>query len=110
MPHRQWGETLISMENREYFLREHACAGRVPEKTLSNSRSVFHDLRNTFITHMDEAGIPKKVTDAVTGQSYGSMREHYSKVRIGRKLEAIQELDGYRASVRQALGKKTSTI
>jgi integrase len=71
---------------------------------------IFHDLRNTFITDMDEAGVPKKVTDAITGHSDGSMHDHYSKVRIERKLEAIRELDDYRASVRQTLGMKTTTI
>jgi len=70
---------------------------------------VFHDLRNTFITDMDEAGVPKKVTDAITGHSDGSMHDHYSKVRIERKIEAIRELDAYRASVRQVLGTEITT-
>ena len=70
---------------------------------------VFHDMRNTFITDMDEAGVPKKVTDAITGHSDGSMHDHYSKVRVERKLEAIRQLEEYRASVRRALGKKAAT-
>jgi len=69
---------------------------------------IFHDLRRTFITDMDEAGVPKKVTDSITGHSDGTMHDHYSGIRIERKLEAIRQLDEYRASVRQMLGKKSS--
>jgi integrase len=68
---------------------------------------IFHDLRRTFITDMDEAGVPKKVTDSITGHSDGTMHDHYSGIRNERKLEAVKELDLYRASVRQTLGKKT---
>ena len=69
---------------------------------------IFHDLRRTFITDMDEAGVPKKVTDSITGHSDGTMHDHYSGIRIERKLEAIKQLDNYRASVRCLLGKKAS--
>lgn len=69
---------------------------------------IFHDYRNTFITDLDEAGVPKKVTDSITGHSDGTMHDRYSKIRIERKLEAIRQLYDYRASVRYVLGKKAS--
>ena len=67
---------------------------------------IFHDFRRTFITDMDEAGVPKKVTDSITGHSDGTMHDHYSGIRIERKLEAIKQLEDYRESVRCVLGKK----
>ena len=35
---------------------------------LGNGRASFHSLRATFISQMDEAGIPPHITDSITGQ------------------------------------------
>jgi integrase len=58
----------------------------------------FHSLRATFISLMDDAGAPVKVTDLITGHaSAGTMHDRYSQpdVEIARKwiLKAIPPLD-----------------
>ena len=44
-----------------------------------NGRASFHSLRATFISLMDEAGIPPHVTDAITGHSDGGMHARYTQ-------------------------------
>lgn len=44
-----------------------------------NGRASFHSLRATFISLMDEAGIPPHVTDAITGHSGGGMHARYTQ-------------------------------
>ena len=47
----------------------------------SNDEGVvaFHSLRATFITMMDLAGAPHRVTDRITAHAPGSIRDRYSK-------------------------------
>jgi integrase len=43
-------------------------------------RASFHSLRKTFVSQMDEAGAPGKVTDSITGHgSAGDMHARYSQ-------------------------------
>lgn len=42
-------------------------------------RASFHSLRATFISLMDEAGIPPHVTDAITGHAGGGMHARYTQ-------------------------------
>lgn len=44
-----------------------------------NGRASFHSLRATFISLMDEAGVPPHVTDAITGHSGGGMHARYTQ-------------------------------
>ena len=43
------------------------------------ARASFHSLRATFISLMDEAGIPPHVTDAITGHAGGGMHARYTQ-------------------------------
>lgn len=45
----------------------------------SPARASFHSLRATFISLMDEAGIPPHVTDAITGHAGGGMHARYTQ-------------------------------
>lgn len=42
-------------------------------------RASFHSLRATFISLMDEAGVPPHVTDAITGHAGGGMHARYTQ-------------------------------
>ena len=44
-----------------------------------NGRASFHSLRATFISMMDEAGIPPHLTDAITGHAPNGMHGRYSQ-------------------------------
>lgn len=55
-----------------------------------NGRASFHSLRATFISMMDEAGIPPHVTDAITGHSGGGMHARYSQPSISARATAIR--------------------
>lgn len=44
-----------------------------------NGRASFHSLRATFISLMDEAGVPPHITDAITGHSGGGMHARYTQ-------------------------------
>ena len=44
-----------------------------------NGRASFHSLRATFISLMDEAGVPPHVTDAITGHAGGGMHARYTQ-------------------------------
>lgn len=46
---------------------------------VGNGRASFHSLRATFISMMDEAGIPPHITDAITGHAGGDMHSRYSQ-------------------------------
>jgi integrase len=50
-------------------------------------RASFHSLRATFISMMDEAGVPPHVTDAITGHAPQGMHGRYSQP----SLEALRE-------------------
>jgi len=52
-----------------------ACAIR----NVGNSRASFHSLRATFISLMDEAGVPPHLTDAITGHGGGGMHARYTQ-------------------------------
>ena len=43
------------------------------------ARASFHSLRATFISIMDEAGVPPHVTDAITGHAGGGMHARYTQ-------------------------------
>lgn len=53
------------------------------------SRASFHSLRATFISQMDEAGIPPHITDAITGHSSGGMHTRYSQPQFSALKEAM---------------------
>lgn len=53
----------------------HACHVLARE----NGRASFHSLRATFISLMDEAGVPPHITDAITGHGGGGMHARYTQ-------------------------------
>ena len=54
-----------------------------------NGRASFHSLRATFISMMDEAGIPPHVTDAITGHAGGGMHARYTQPSADALLAAV---------------------
>ena len=78
------------------------CARRRPSRPLSaafrmcqvlkqgNGRASFHSLRATFISMMDEHGIPPHITDAITGHASGGMHARYTQPTPAALLDAVQ--------------------
>ena len=54
-----------------------------------NCRASFHSLRATFISMMDEAGIPPHITDAITGHSGGGMHSRYTQPTLAALMDAV---------------------
>lgn len=54
-----------------------------------NGRASFHSLRATFISMMDEAGIPPYITDAITGHAGGGMHARYTQPAPAALLRAV---------------------
>lgn len=54
-----------------------------------NGRASFHSLRATFISLMDEAGVPPHVTDAITGHAGGGMHARYTQPSDAALMEAV---------------------
>ena len=50
----------------------------------------FHSLRASFISMMDEAGVPAAVTDAITGHAPQTMHGHYSQPGVAALREAVE--------------------
>ena len=55
-----------------------------------SGRASFHSLRATFISMMDESGIPPHVTDAITGHAGGGMHARYTQPTPAALLAAVQ--------------------
>lgn len=53
------------------------------------ARASFHSLRATFISLMDEAGIPPHVTDAITGHAGGGMHARYTQPSVETLQRAV---------------------
>ncbi len=49
----------------------------------------FHSFRATFITQMDEAGVPPQITDWITGHAPQTMHERYSKPQVDLARESM---------------------
>ena len=54
-----------------------------------NGRASFHSLRATFISLMDEAGVPPHVTDAITGHAGGGMHARYTQPSDAALADAV---------------------
>ncbi len=54
-----------------------------------SGRASFHSLRATFISLMDEAGVPPHVTDAITGHAGGGMHARYTQPSDVALAEAV---------------------
>ncbi len=57
-------------------------------------RASFHSLRATFISMMDEAGIPPHITDAITGHASQGMHGRYSQPAKAALTAAVQKAFG----------------
>ena len=55
-----------------------------------NRRASFHSLRATFISLMDEKGIPPHITDAITGHAGGGMHARYTQPTPDALLDAVR--------------------
>ena len=56
-----------------------------------NGRASFHSLRATFISMMDEAGVPPHITDAITGHAGGGMHARYTQPSSQALLAAVKK-------------------
>ncbi|MBN1103198.1 MAG: tyrosine-type recombinase/integrase [Deltaproteobacteria bacterium] len=74
--------------------------GRNQEKGFT-----LNDLRHTFNTDMDRAGVPQAVTMAIMGHEDTSMLGRYRTVTTEDLQEAIRKLEAYRAGVAALLDK-----
>ena len=55
-----------------------------------NGRASFHSLRATFISLMDEAGVPPHITDAITGHADGGMHARYTQPSDAALVDAVR--------------------
>ena len=69
----------------------------------------FHDLRHAFNTRLLEAGVQQEIRKALTGHSSGEeVNSIYTHVEIGLKREAIDKLERWVASERNAAKVKAA--
>jgi integrase len=54
----------------------------------------FHDLRHQAVTELAETGASDATMMAVAGRMSRRMLEHYSRVRMAAKREALTKLEG----------------
>ncbi len=90
---------LIIMDADGYLFPSHtrrrpSCAlGRIFRASgvvkQGNRRASFHSLRATFISLMDEAGVPPHVTDAITGHAGGGMHARYTQPSDAALTDAV---------------------
>ena len=92
---------LTQMKDAPYLF--HPTARKRPTKPLSQAfracgvlkngtgRASFHSLRATFISLMDEAGIPPHLTDAITGHAGGGMHARYTQPSAAALRAAVQK-------------------
>ena len=60
----------------------------------------FHDLRQTVVTRLLEAGEPDHVVESMTGHLSRRMLEHYSHIRLSAKRAALARLDSSREALK----------
>ncbi|RJR35121.1 MAG: site-specific integrase [Desulfobacteraceae bacterium] len=70
----------------------------------------FHDLRHTFNTDMDRAGVPQVVTMAIMGHEDTSMFGRYRTVTTEDLQDAIRRLEGYRAGLLDKMLDKNQNV
>lgn len=92
-------ERLMSRVGGDGFLFPRGC--RHPSKAIcrafrdcgvmkrGNGRASFHSLRATFISLMDEAGVPPHITDAITGHADGGMHARYTQPSDAALMAAV---------------------
>ena len=64
---------------------------------------VFHDLRHTFNNNMRKAGVPESVIMTITGHSTRTMFDRYNTVDREDAQNAVEQMQGFLASVRQTV-------
>lgn len=72
----------------EIFAEFSAAFGRLAQP--SGWRTSFHSLRASFVSQMDEAGVPASITDAITGHAPQTMHGHYSQPGVAALREAVE--------------------
>ena len=81
---------IFPKENRNRPSRKIAAAFKsCGVVAYGNGRASFHSLRATFISMMDEAGIPPHLTDAITGHAGGGMHARYTQPSPEALLSAV---------------------
>ena len=60
-------------------------------RRAGNGRASFHSLRATFISLMDEAGIPPHITDAITGHAGGGIHARYTQPSPDALADAVMK-------------------
>jgi integrase len=54
-------------------------------------RATMHSFRASFITHMDEAGVPSGITDSLTGHAPQNMHDMYSHASVQSKRDWLNK-------------------
>lgn len=62
---------------------------------------LFHDLRRTVSTDLEQAGVPQSVGMRITGHKTASTYQRYNIVRQRPIVEAMERLSGFRAGERE---------
>lgn len=72
----------------EIFAEFSAAFGKLAQP--AGWRTSFHSLRASFVSQMDEAGVPASITDAITGHAPQTMHGHYSQPGVAALREAVE--------------------
>lgn len=97
--------TVFTFDNRPLSRIKTAWKGALRRAGLRYFR--FHDLRHAFNTRLLEAGVQQETRKALMGHSSGEeVNSIYTHVEIGLKREAIEKLERWVASERNAAKEK----
>jgi len=72
----------------EIFAEFAAAFGRLSQPP--GWRTSYHSLRASFVSQMDEAGVPASITDAITGHAPQTMHGHYSQPGVAALRDAVE--------------------
>lgn len=73
----------------------------IPYGRYTKDGFIFHDLRHSFNTYMRKSGVPESVIMKITGHSTREMFDRYNTVDAEDARRAIDQMQGYFASVDQ---------
>lgn len=77
----------------------------VPYGRYTKDGFIFHDLRHTFATMARRAGIRRNVIMVIMGHAANDMNFRYDTVDEGDLLAAVDQMEGYFASVAQTVAQ-----
>jgi integrase len=94
-----WAESMSGTDavdgDGEWFFPDKQVTVRVMRRLLKAASTAGHEhqFRRTFVTWMDEAGIPESVRNSITGHTNKTVEaKHYLAIKDERKVAAIRSL------------------